>query len=119
MFRLSRLENEKKRLSPHEVDRLQGQVLDVLRQIRDPEIPLNIYDLGLIYRHEVKDDGTVEIDMTLTAPACPVAEQMPKEVETKVGAIPGVTKATVNMVWDPPWSKERLSEEAQLELGLL
>jgi len=119
MFRLSRIQGDKGRLSPHDVEALRGQILEVLRQIRDPEIPLNIYDLGLIYRYDVNDQGEAEIDMTLTAPACPVAEMMPREVETKVAAIAGISKAKVNMVWDPPWSKERLSDEAKLELGLL
>ena len=95
------------------------EVLEVLKSIYDPEIPLNVYDLGLIYGVEVQDDGDVEIKMTLTAPACPVAGQIVKDVATKVGAIDTVRKAHVKLVWDPPWTKERMSDDALLELGLL
>lgn len=94
-------------------------LIDALRQVFDPEIPVNIYDLGLIYRLEVDDQGRVGVDMTLTAPACPVAGAMPKLVETAVLAVPGVRSAEVALVWDPPWSVDRISDEAKLQLGLL
>ena len=95
------------------------QVIDVLKSIYDPEIPLNVYDLGLIYGVEVQDEGDVEIKMTLTAPACPVAGQIVKDVATKVGAVKTVRKAHVQLVWDPPWTKDRMTDDALLELGLL
>ena len=94
-------------------------VIDALKEIFDPEIPVNIYELGLIYGVEVSDEGSVAITMTLTAPHCPVAESMPGEVELRVGAVPGVRDAEVNLVWDPPWDMARMSDEARLELGML
>jgi FeS assembly SUF system protein len=95
------------------------QLIEALRTVFDPEIPLNIYDLGLIYRLDIDERGFVEIDMTLTAPGCPVAGSLPVEVGRVIDAIPGVEETLVEMVWSPPWSKERMSEEAQLQLGLL
>jgi FeS assembly SUF system protein len=94
------------------------QVVEVLRTIFDPEIPLNIYDLGLIYEIDVDPAGPVAIHMTLTAPGCPVAGDIVKEVERKVEEIPEVTRVNVELVWDPPWSREMLSDAAKLELGL-
>ena len=94
-------------------------VIDALKEIFDPEIPVNIYELGLIYGVEVSDEGSVAITMTLTTPHCPVAESMPGEVELRVGAVPGVRDAEVNLVWDPPWDMARMSDEARLELGML
>lgn len=93
-------------------------VIAALRDIFDPEIPVNIYDLGLIYNVEI-DEGHVMVTMTLTTPHCPVAESMPAEVELRVGAVPGVGDAEVNLVWDPPWSPANMSDEARLELGML
>ncbi|WP_411340976.1 SUF system Fe-S cluster assembly protein [Sphingopyxis sp. J-6] len=93
-------------------------VVNALKDIYDPEIPVNIYDLGLIYNVEI-DEGHVLVTMTLTTPHCPVAESMPAEVELRVGAVPGVGDAEVNLVWDPPWSPENMSDEARLELGML
>ena len=93
-------------------------VINALKDIFDPEIPVNIYDLGLIYNVEI-DEGHVMVTMTLTTPHCPVAESMPAEVELRVGAVPGVGDAEVNLVWDPPWSPENMSDEARLELGML
>lgn len=90
-----------------------------LRTVHDPEIPVNIYDLGLIYRIEPKDQGLVEIDMTLTAPGCPVAGEMLKWVQTAVSGVEGVRAVDVNLVFDPPWDKSRMSEDVQLELGLI
>jgi FeS assembly SUF system protein len=100
-------------------DRLQGHLIEAMRTIYDPEIPVNIYDLGLIYRIDVEPDGVVVVEMTLTSPACPVAGSLPYEVGRVVDAVPGVSDATVRLVWDPPWSQERMSEAAQLQLGLL
>ena len=94
-------------------------VIAALREIFDPEIPVNIYDLGLIYGVEASADGDVDITMTLTTPHCPVAESMPAEVELRVSAVPGVRDAEVNLVWDPPWDMASMSDEAKLELGML
>jgi len=94
-------------------------IITALREIFDPEIPVNIYDLGLIYGVDVTDDGHAVVTMTLTTPHCPVAESMPAEVELRVGAVPGVGNAEVNLVWDPPWDPQKMSDEAKLELGML
>jgi len=94
-------------------------VISALKEIYDPEIPVNIYELGLIYGVDVDDDGDVTVTMTLTTPHCPVAESMPGEVELRVGAVPGVRDAEVNLVWDPPWDPAKMSDEARLELGML
>jgi FeS assembly SUF system protein len=94
-------------------------VIEALKEIFDPEIPVNIYDLGLIYGVDVTDEGGVTVTMTLTTPHCPVAESMPGEVELRVGAVPGVRDAEVNLVWDPPWDMASMSDEAKLELGML
>ena len=94
-------------------------VIAALKEIFDPEIPVNIYDLGLIYGVDVGDDGHVAVTMTLTTPHCPVAESMPGEVELRVSAVPGVRDAEVNLVWDPPWDMAKMSDEAKLELGML
>jgi FeS assembly SUF system protein len=94
-------------------------IIDALKDIYDPEIPVNIYDLGLIYNVEVTDAGHAVVTMTLTTPHCPVAESMPGEVELRVGAVPGVGHAEVNLVWDPPWDPAKMSDEARLELGML
>ena len=97
---------------------LYENVIQALREIFDPEIPVNIYDLGLIYGVDV-DEGHVIVTMTLTTPHCPVAESMPGEIEMRVGAVPGVGSAEVNLVWDPPWDPQKMSDEAKLELGML
>jgi FeS assembly SUF system protein len=94
-------------------------VLEALKDIYDPEIPVNIYDLGLIYDVEITPDSHALIKMTLTTPNCPVAESMPGEVELRVGSVPGVGHAEVELVWDPPWDPQRMSDEAKLELGML
>ncbi len=94
-------------------------VIDALKEIYDPEIPVNIYDLGLIYAVEVSEDADVVINMTLTTPHCPVAESMPGEVELRASSVPGVRDAEVNLVWDPPWDPAKMSDEARLELGML
>lgn len=94
-------------------------IIAALRTVNDPEIPVNIYDLGLIYRIEVKDGGVVEVDMTLTAPGCPVAGQMLGWVQQAVVVVPGVSDVKMKLVFDPPWDKSRMSDEVQLELGLI
>ena len=94
-------------------------VVEALKDIYDPEIPVNIYDLGLIYGVDVSEDGAVAITMTLTTPHCPVAESMPGEVELRASAVPGVREAEVNLVWDPPWGPDKMTDEARLELGML
>ncbi|WP_457674822.1 SUF system Fe-S cluster assembly protein [Thiolapillus sp.] len=98
---------------------LRNRIVDALKQIHDPEIPVNIYDLGLIYDIDLDDEGKAAIRMTLTAPACPVAGTLPGQVEQAAKAVEGVSDATVELVWDPPWSQERMSEEARLQLGLM
>jgi FeS assembly SUF system protein len=100
-------------------DSLEEQVVSALRGVFDPEIPVNIYDLGLIYGISIGAKGHVRIEMTLTAPACPVAGSMPAAVERAVMRVPGVDSATAELVWDPPWTQERMSDEARLELGLM
>lgn len=94
-------------------------VIAALRDIFDPEIPVNIYDLGLIYGVEIDGEGHAVVTMTLTTPHCPVAESMPGEVELRVSAVPGVRDAEVNLVWDPPWDPQKMSDDAKLELGML
>jgi FeS assembly SUF system protein len=102
-----------------EVQALGEQVIDQLRTVYDPEIPVNIYELGLIYKIDVEDDNTVKVDMTLTSPHCPVAETLPGEVEAKVQQVEGVKACEVRIVWEPPWHPSMMTEEAQLELGLI
>jgi FeS assembly SUF system protein len=98
---------------------LYESVVEALREIFDPEIPVNIYDLGLIYGVDVTPDADVVVTMTLTTPHCPVAESMPGEVELRVSTVPGVRDAEVNLVWDPAWDPSKMSDEARLELGML
>ncbi|TPG38591.1 SUF system Fe-S cluster assembly protein [Sphingomonas koreensis] len=98
---------------------LQAAVIEALKEIYDPEIPVNIYDLGLIYGVEVTNDGHAAVNMTLTTPHCPVAESMPGEVELRVSSVPGIATADVNLVWDPPWDPQKMSDDAKLELGML
>jgi FeS assembly SUF system protein len=116
-----KLSGEKPAPQPPAVDPdagLEERVIAVLRTVYDPEIPVNIYELGLVYDLKVDPSGAVAIRMTLTSPMCPVAEALPGEVRAKVEAVPGVTSAKVDLVWDPPWDKERMSDEARLALGL-
>lgn len=94
-------------------------VIDALKEIYDPEIPVNIYELGLIYGVEITDEAHAHVTMTLTTPHCPVAESMPAEVELRVGSVPGIAVADVALVWDPPWDPQKMSDEAKLELGML
>jgi len=98
---------------------IEEKVIEVLKSVYDPELPVNIYELGLIYEINVEQDNSVHVKMTLTAPACPVAGTLPPEVERRIETIPEVPRAKVDVVWDPPWTKERMSEAALLELGLL
>jgi len=98
---------------------LMAPVLEALKTVRDPEIPMDLVELGLIYELIVKKGGTVFVEMTLTTPACPVAASMPGEVETAIRTVPGVSDVRVKLVWTPPWGPELMSEEARLELGML
>jgi FeS assembly SUF system protein len=100
-------------------EQLRENLIEALRTIFDPEIPVNIYDLGLIYELGVEEGGKVHVKMTLTAPGCPVAQTFPGEVEGKLYAVPGVSEAAVELVWDPPWDQERMTEAAKLQLGFL
>ena len=105
-------------IPPDELLRLTDDIVAALKTVYDPEIPADIYELGLVYRVDVDDDRTVTIDMTLTAPGCPVAGEMPGWVENAVGAVPGVGRVRVNMVFDPPWDMSRMSDEARVALNM-
>jgi FeS assembly SUF system protein len=105
-------------LPPEEIDRLTDSIVAALKTVFDPEIPADIYELGLIYRVEIADDRKVTIDMTLTAPGCPVAGEMPGWVENAVSTVPGVADVQVNMVFDPPWDQSRMSDEARVALDM-
>jgi FeS assembly SUF system protein len=106
-------------MTTEENKELENRVIDVLKTIYDPEIPVDIYELGLIYEVRVADDAFVEISMTLTSPACPVAESLPNEVEQKVKGVQGVTGAKVEITFEPPWDRSMMSEAAMLELGFM
>ena len=105
--------------TPIDATMTEAKVIEAIRTCYDPEIPVNIYELGLIYEVEVKDSGEVAVKMTLTSPMCPVAGTLPHEVEAKVAGVAGVKSAQVDLVWDPPWTPERMSEAAKLQLGML
>ncbi|MGH7871505.1 MAG: SUF system Fe-S cluster assembly protein [Candidatus Binatia bacterium] len=98
---------------------IEAQVLEALRTCFDPEIPVNIYDLGLIYDVKVSPEGAVDVQMTLTSPHCPAVQSLPAEVEEKIRAVPGVTQAKIDLVWEPPWDQEKMSEAARLQLGMM
>lgn len=98
---------------------IEQKIVEMIKTVYDPEIPVNVYDLGLIYRIELKDDGSVDIDMTLTAPNCPAADFMMEDVKMKVESVEGVSSVNLNLVFEPEWSLELMTEEAKLELGLL
>lgn len=98
---------------------LETRVIDMLRTVYDPEIPVNIYDLGLVYGLQVSPEGAVQVRMTLTAPNCPVAQSFPDEVRERLLCVPGVAEVQVELVWDPPWGRERMTEAARLQLGLM
>ena len=97
---------------------IKSKVIEQIKKIYDPEIPVNIYELGLIYKIEVDDKNKVNVDMTLTSPNCPVAESLPKEVKNNIMKIEGVSDVNLNLVWEPPWNKDKMSEAAKLELNL-
>ncbi len=105
-------------LSPMEKTVVEAQIVEALQTCYDPEIPVNIYELGLIYSVAVADNGDVDIRMTLTSPHCPAAQSLPPEVRQKVSAVPGIGEVRVEVVWDPPWSTSMMSEAARLELGI-
>ena len=105
-------------IPPEELERLHADLVAALKTVYDPEIPVDIYELGLIYRLEVNDDRNIEIDMTLTAPGCPVAGEMPGWVENAVSAVPGVGQVKVKLVFDPPWDMSRMTDEARLALNM-
>jgi FeS assembly SUF system protein len=105
-------------LAPEEIDRLTDDIIAALKTVYDPEIPSDIYELGLIYRVDISDERHVTIDMTLTAPGCPVAGEMPGWVENAVGAVHGVSGVSVNMTFDPPWDQSRMSDEARVALDM-
>jgi FeS assembly SUF system protein len=98
---------------------VKNSVIDALKSIYDPEIPVDIYELGLIYDVDISDDGDAVVTMTLTTPHCPVAESLPNEVELRVLSVPGIRDSEVKLVWDPPWDPSKMSDEARLELGML
>ena len=105
-------------IPPEEIDRLTDGIVAALKTVYDPEIPVDIYELGLIYKIDIEDSRFVTVDMTLTAPACPVAGEMPGWVETAVSSVPGVAGAKANMVFDPPWDQSRMSDEARVALDM-
>jgi FeS assembly SUF system protein len=109
---------EGSKLSAEELDQLTADIVTALKSVYDPEIPSDIYELGLIYKIDIDDDRLVSIDMTLTAPGCPVAGEMPKWVENAVNAVPGVSGTKVNLTFDPPWDQSRMSEEARIATGM-
>jgi len=105
-------------LDPGELDALTDQLVEKLKTVYDPEIPVDIYELGLIYKVDVSDDKDVAVEMTLTAPGCPVAGEMPDWVQDAVMTVPGIRSCTVNLVFDPPWDPSRMSDEAKLQLNM-
>ena len=105
-------------LPPEETERLGSEIVAALKTVFDPEIPADIYELGLIYKVDIKDDRTVDVDMTLTTPNCPAAAEMPMMVENAVATVPGVGVVNVNIVWEPPWTPERMTDEARLVLNM-
>ncbi|MBQ0073708.1 MAG: DUF59 domain-containing protein [Prevotella sp.] len=104
-------------MTQEEHSQIEQRIIEVLKTVFDPEIPVNIYDLGLIYKIDVDMEGKTDIDMTFTAPSCPAADFIIEDVRTKVAAVTGVTSATVNMVFEPEWDKSMMTEEARVELG--
>jgi FeS assembly SUF system protein len=110
---------EPKELSAPELEALRQEIVEALRTVYDPEIPVNIHELGLIYEVDIKPDGYVLLTMTLTSPSCPVAGTLPGEVEQRVNAVEGVKGCEVELTWDPPWNPDRMSEAAKLQLGIM
>jgi FeS assembly SUF system protein len=105
-------------LPPGEIDRMSEEIVAALKTVYDPEIPADIYELGLIYKVDIEDDRSVNVEMTLTTPNCPSAQELPIMVENAVASVPGVREAKVNIVWDPPWDPSRMSDEARLVLNM-
>ena len=105
-------------LPPEETERLGSEIVAALKTVFDPEIPADIYELGLIYKVDIEDDRSVKVDMTLTTPNCPSAAELPVMVENAVASVPGVSSAKCNVVWDPPWDQSRMSDEARLVLNM-
>jgi FeS assembly SUF system protein len=105
-------------LSPEETERLTGEIVAALKTVFDPEIPADIYELGLIYKVDISDERAVDVTMTLTTPNCPAAGELPTQVENAVASVPGVGVVNVNLVWDPAWSPDRMSDEARLVLNM-
>lgn len=113
-------ENQLQEKSPtQDSEGIKEQIVAALKSCYDPEIPVDIYELGLIYDIDVKSSGAVAVKMTLTSPMCPVAESLPPEVESKIGKVPGIEEVSVEVVWDPPWTMDMMSEAAKLQLGML
>jgi FeS assembly SUF system protein len=112
------VENKATSLPEAEINRLTDEIVAALKTVYDPEIPADIYELGLIYRVDIEDDRSVKIEMTLTTPNCPAAGELPQMVENAVSSVPGVSGAAVNIVWDPPWDQSRMSDEARLVLNM-
>lgn len=119
MFDWKKYSEQQQEQQPPKAGELEGRVIEMLRTIYDPEMPVNIYDLGLIYALEVNSDGDVAIRMTLTAPNCPVAQTFPQSVQETLACVPGVRNVKVELVWEPLWSRDHMSEAAKLELGML
>jgi FeS assembly SUF system protein len=105
-------------IPPEELTRMTDDIVAALKTVYDPEIPVDIYELGLVYRVDVADDRKTTVDMTLTTPNCPSAQELPAMVENAVAAVPGVGEVVVNVVWDPPWDQSRMSDEARVELNM-
>ena len=105
--------------SEETIDELKGSIVAALKTVYDPEIPVDIYEMGLIYEVDLRDEGAVYVRMTLTSPMCPVAETLPPEVEAKVRSVDGVSDVELELVWDPPWNPSMMSEAARLELGMM
>ena len=112
------VENKATTLPEAEINRMTDDIVAALKTVYDPEIPADIYELGLIYKVEIEDDRSVKVDMTLTTPNCPSAQELPQMVESAVTGVPGVSGAKVNVVWDPPWDQSRMSDEARLVLNM-
>ena len=104
-------------MTQEEKTKIEGRIVDVLKTVYDPEIPVNIFDLGMIYKIDVQDDGTLDLDMTFTAPSCPASDFILEDVRTKVEGVEGVTSANINLVFEPAWDQSMMSEEARVELG--
>jgi FeS assembly SUF system protein len=113
------IESKATSLPEGELTRLTDDIVAALKTVYDPEIPADIYELGLIYRVDIEDDRSVKVDMTLTTPNCPSAAELPQMVENAVASVPGVVSAKCNVVWDPPWDQSRMSDAARLQLGLM